>query len=63
MDNQQHPIVGAVTSCISLMSALFAVITIEQVQAYLTLSASSIAILSGTFAIRYYWYATRKIKK
>lgn len=63
MDNQHNPIVGVVTSCISLMSALFAVITIEQVQAYLTLSASSIAILSGTFAIRYYWYATRKIKK
>lgn len=63
MDNQQHPIVGAVTSCLSLMSALFAVITIEQVQAYLTLFASSIAILSGTFAIRYYWHATRKIKK
>jgi len=64
MENQNsHPVGAAVSSTISLMTALFAIITIQEVQMYLTMSASIIAVLSGGFAIRYYWYATKKIKK
>lgn len=62
MDNNNHPIAAGFSACVSLCSALYAVITLEQVQAYLTMSASIIAVLSGVFAIRYYWIATNKIK-
>tara|TARA_R110000868_G_scaffold154729_1_gene380861 strand:- start:11634 stop:11885 length:252 start_codon:yes stop_codon:yes gene_type:complete len=64
MENQNpHPVGAAVSSTISLLTALFAVLTIENVQMYLTMSASFIAIVSGGFAIRYYYHATNKIKK
>jgi hypothetical protein len=64
MDNQNnHPVSAAISSTISLSTALFAVITVQQVQAYLTMTASAIAILSGAFAIRYYYFATKKITK
>lgn len=64
MENQNnHPVGAAVGSTISLLTALFAVITLETVQIYLTMSASLIAIVSGAFAIRYYYHATKKIKK
>lgn len=58
-----HPVGAAVSSTISLLTALFAIITMEEVQMYLTMSASIIAVFSGIFAIRYYWYATKKVKK
>ena len=61
--NNSHPVGAAVSSTISLLTALFAIITMQTVQMYLTMSASIIAVLSGIFAIRYYWYATKKIKK
>lgn len=64
MENQNsHPVGAAVSSTISMLTALFAIITLQEVQMYLTMSASIIAILSGTFAIRYYWFATKKVKK
>jgi len=64
MENQNnHPVGAAVSSTISMLTALFAVLTIENVQMYLTMSASLIAVVSGTFAIRYYYHATKKIKK
>lgn len=64
MDNQNnHPVGAAVSSTVSLLTALFAVLTLESVQMYLTMSASLIAIVSGVFAIRYYYHATKKIKK
>jgi hypothetical protein len=59
----QNPMTAFVSSCISMLSAFFAVITIQDVQPYFTLGASVIAILSGVFAVRYYYYATKKIKK
>jgi hypothetical protein len=62
-NNNQHPVGAAVSSTVSLLSALFAIITMESVQMYLTMSASVIAIASGVFAIRYYYHATNKIKK
>jgi hypothetical protein len=61
--HHHHPVMAAVSSAVSMTTALFAVITLQQVQMYLTMGASVIAILSGTFAIRYYYHATKKIKK
>jgi len=50
---------GAITS---LVSAAFSVFTIDAVQPLVTLFGSGIAITSGIYAIRYYHYATKKVK-
>lgn len=57
-----HPILAAFSSLLSLASASFAVITVQSVQPFFTLFGSLIAMVSGFFAIRYYYYATKKIK-
>ena len=57
-----HPILAAFSSLLSLTSASFAVITVQSVQPFFTLIGSLIAMVSGFFAIRYYYYATKKIK-
>jgi len=62
-NHSSHPIGAAVSSTISLLSALFAVFTLQNLQIYLTMTASLIAIVSGGFAIRYYYFATKKIKR
>ncbi len=61
--HSSHPIGAAVSSTISLLSASFAVFTLQNLQIYLTMTASVIAIVSGMFAIRHYYYATKRIKK
>lgn len=64
MDPQVHNYssMGAMTSLLSIGSASFSLITIKDVQPYITLVASLVAITSGIFAIRYYRTATNKIK-
>lgn len=62
MEQHSHPYLAAVSSVISLTSASICLITASDVQPYFTLAGSIIAIASGIFAIRYYYYATKKIK-
>jgi hypothetical protein len=64
MDSQiyHNSFMGAVTSLLSLGSASFSVITFKDVQPMVTLIGSLIAIASGIFAIRYYHFATKKLK-
>jgi hypothetical protein len=50
-------------TALSIFSASFSLLTIQQVQAGVTLAASIIACISGIFAIRYYYYATKSKKK
>jgi len=57
-----HPVLAALSSIVSLLSASFSVLTITEVQPLITLIGSVIAIASGVFAIRYYYYATKKVK-
>jgi len=46
------------------ISILFVImISIADVQPVVTMLASLVAIISGIFAIRYYFYATNNIKK
>lgn len=45
------------------ISVLSAVVTISTVQPIVSLFAGLIAIISGIFAIRYYYWKTRNIKK
>lgn len=64
MDPQVHnySAMGAINSLLSIGSASFSLITIKDVQPYVTLIGSIVAITSGFFAIRYYRTATNKIK-
>jgi hypothetical protein len=45
---------GAFSAMLSFISALLAVITLKDVQIYFSIAASTIAVASGLFAIRYY---------
>ena len=60
--NAGHPI-ATLSAFISFASAGFCVITASDIQPYFTLLGSIVAIASGLFAIRYYYFATKKIKK
>jgi hypothetical protein len=45
------------------VSMTAATITITQVQPFVTLIAGLVAIFSGVMAIRYYYNATKRVKK
>jgi hypothetical protein len=45
------------------ISVLSAVVTISSVQPIVSLCAGLVAIVSGVFAIRYYYWKTKNIKK
>jgi hypothetical protein len=64
MENSNHtPFLATLSSLISIGSASFCVIAAQDIQPYFTLLGSVVAITSGIFAIRYYFFATKKIKK
>jgi hypothetical protein len=56
-----HPYLGFSSTLISIFSATFCMVA-SDIQPYATLVGSIVAILSGIFAVRYYYYATKKIK-
>jgi hypothetical protein len=45
------------------ISILSAVVTISSIQPYVSLTAGLVAIVSGIFAIRYYYWKTKHLKK
>jgi hypothetical protein len=45
------------------ISILSAVITISSIQPFVSLTAGLVAIVSGLFAIRYYYWKTKHLKK
>jgi hypothetical protein len=46
----------------TIVSLLSAAITISSIQPFISMLAGLVAIVSGLFAIRYYYTATKKIK-
>jgi hypothetical protein len=44
------------------ISILSAVVTISTIQPFISLCAGIVAIVSGIFAIRYYYWKTKKLK-
>ena len=46
----------------TVVSMTAATLTLTQVQPFITLLAGITAIVSGVFAIRYYYNATKKVK-
>jgi hypothetical protein len=61
-NNGNHPVLAAFSSIVSLASASYCLIAASDVQPYFTLLGSIVAILSGIFAVRYYYFATKKVK-
>lgn len=53
---------GTFATILSGGSALISIITIGNVQSAVSVLAGLVAIVSGCFAIRYYYKATNKIK-
>lgn len=64
MEHQQHggdPITAGFYALLSIWSALMA-FTLKDVQTWLSIVASVGALVSAGFAVRYYYYSTKKIK-
>jgi hypothetical protein len=55
----QHNLADASAS----VSILSAVVTISSIQPCVSLTAGLVAIVSGLFAIRYYYWKTKHLKK
>ena len=55
----QHNLADASAS----VSILSAVVTISSIQPFVSLTAGLVAIVSGIFAIRYYYWKTKDVKK
>jgi hypothetical protein len=55
----QHNLADASAS----VSILSAVVTISSIQPFVSLTAGLVAIVSGLFAIRYYYWKTKDVKK
>ena len=45
---------GSFATTLSIIGALFAWVTIKDVQVFFAIAASAVAIISGFYAIRYY---------
>lgn len=59
--HDSNPYLGFSSTIISIFSATFCMVA-QDLQPFATLVGSIVAICSGIFAIRYYYYATKKIK-
>jgi hypothetical protein len=46
----------------TILSIMGAVVSVSNIQPIVTLIASLVAIVSGSFAIRYYYMASKKLK-
>lgn len=54
---------GPGATMLSVISAIIAWISLKEMQVIVTFGASCMAIISGFFAARYYWYAAKEKKK
>ena len=63
MENNDSPVLAALSAIISFGSGIFALITFQDVQLFMTLIVSGVGAISGAFAIRHYYFATKKIIK
>jgi cytochrome c biogenesis protein CcdA len=57
-----HSNAGAGFTIISILCGVFASI-LHDIEVWVRIGAGTIAIFSGFMAIRYYYYATKKMKK
>lgn len=54
---------GPVPTLISILFGSFALITMKDVQVWFSITSATIAIISGGFAIRYYYLAIKEKKR
>jgi uncharacterized membrane-anchored protein len=58
MENQNAP----AFSLLSILSGMLSWLSLHNAQYYISFVASIVAVVSGIFAIRYYYYAANKLK-
>lgn len=61
IQTSSHPLIASLYTLLCVLAGIYASI-INHVEIYIRLGAGAIAFVSGFFAIRYYWYATKKVK-
>lgn len=62
MEHNNNPFAATISLGISIFSSIFAFISLANLQSFMAITGSLVAMISGGFAIRYYWYATKKVK-
>lgn len=62
MEHHSNPLAALLYTVVSFTATIFAWVTIKDVQIMAGICASLVAIVSGSFAIRYYYYSTKKVK-
>lgn len=63
MENSQTPGTGLLAVINSLAFSVLTFLSIQSFQTIMAIVASSIAVVSGAFAIRFYYYATKEKKQ
>ncbi|KIO75567.1 hypothetical protein TH53_19705 [Pedobacter lusitanus] len=58
----EHKSPANITATISMITAAISII-MDNIQAYVSLTAAAVAVLSGIMAIRHYYYSTKKNKR
>lgn len=58
-----HPVLGVVFSLASILSAIFAWMSLQEFQVMAAIVASIMAAISALFGARYFWYATKEKKQ
>ncbi|WP_348620201.1 hypothetical protein [Pedobacter lusitanus] len=58
----EHKSPANITATISMITAAISII-MDNIQAYVSLTAAAVAVLSGIMAIRHYYYSTKKINE
>lgn len=59
-ENHSH---GPIPTLLSILFGSFALITMKDVQVWFSITSAAIAIISGGFAIRYYYLAIKEKKR
>lgn len=60
--HHENSVLGLVLVIISLLSSSISILALKDIHELVSISAGVVAIFSGSFAIRYYYNATKKIK-
>jgi hypothetical protein len=63
MEHTPHDFSYPISAALSLLSVVIAWISLRDAQIVIAIIASVVAIVSGLFAVRYYYYATKEKKK
>lgn len=63
MDNNTHTENGIIGGIISICSTVFAWISVANLQTFMAVMASFVAVITGVFAIVHYYYSIKEKKQ